>query len=270
VDSLRRQTQPLQLSVALDQKYRCERFLVDIADDPSIRALQVSPNPAGPYVAYHVLSARSDATHFLRQDCDDFSLPPRAATLLNALREQGVDMVGSQALQINEVTRTVYPTRHPLDANEGVRRAGILHQVLFPALLFTQRTLIETGGFSTERIFGHDIDFWLRAFLKLRIVNVDEFLYIRRRHPRSLTMRPDIGIGSDVRRAIRAARAVDLAAILAGERRLEQTSLALRHRPGFADFRDLRMGTVERVRPTDIVPGIPSESAARRARVATS
>ena len=244
VDSLLRQTSPARIEVAIDQAEACAGFLADIADQPRVAACTLAPCPVGPYVSRHVLSLRSRAAAVAYQDADDVSVPHRLATLSEAAARSGAGIVGSHELQVHEPHRKVYAIRYPLDVNASLRRAGARHQLLFPTALVAREVLQRVGGFSTFRAFSLDVAFWLSASLTTRIVNVDEFLYVRRRHPTSLTMRADIGTGSAPRRAIVARRNADFAAILAGRLRLEDSSLAIRHREGPVAFTDLRTGAV--------------------------
>jgi hypothetical protein len=176
---------------------------------------------------------------------------------------------------VNDVTQTVIPVRYPLDINSSLRRYGCSSQALLPLSLTRRDVFDAVGGFSTFRTFGVDTDFWLAASFFTRAINVDEFLYIRRRHARSLTMRPDIGLGSPIREAIRDRRKADFAAVLAGEMAYEDSAIAVRHRAEPVAFRDLATGVTEFVHPADygspaiIGRGAPlwsPDNALRRAR----
>ena len=255
VESLLEQTMPVEIIVCIDQKYSCPRFLADIADKPQVQAYQVSPFPAGPYAAYHIFGCRSRARYLARQDTDDLALPHRLAVLTRALADCGAGMVGSHEIQINEITRQVETMRYPLDVNEALRREGALnHQIMPRNSVWTRDTFIAAGGYSTERVFGHDVDFWTRAVAKRRGINIDEFLYVRRRHARSLTTRDDVGRDSELRHGVRRQRALALASILSGKKKIEDTSLSVRHRVGDLEFKDLRTGARQRVTPGTMVP----------------
>ncbi len=251
VDSLRRQSRPASVVVGLDQKYPCPRFLADIDGAPDVRTFQVAPNPVGPYAVMHVLSNRSSADFIVRQDSDDVALARRVERLVSASRATGAGLVGSHEIQLDEVAGRVVPKRYPLDVNDALKRAGPRHQTLLPTTVATRDLFREVSGFSTDRIFGYDVDFWLKASFLTQIANVDEFLYLRRRHPNSLTRRPDIGNESPIRQVIRERRRSDFVEVVAGRLDLAQSSLAIRHRPGFVEFRDMTTGEREQVRMDD-------------------
>jgi hypothetical protein len=59
----------------------------------------------------------------------------------------------------------------------------------------------------------------------LKMRNVDAFLYVRRRHPQSLTMSPPTGLGCPLRRKLRRSWETAFSAIRRGELKLEDSSL---------------------------------------------
>jgi len=129
--------------------------------------------------------------------------------------------------------------RYPLDASGGLARIGAGHQLLFPTTLVRRDVFERVGGFSTNRIYSLDVNFWLAASLHARLRNVDEFLYVRRRRAGSLTMRADIGTHSDARMALRAVRTADYLDVRDGRKAIEDSALAIRHRADPVEFRPL-------------------------------
>ena len=240
-DSLRQQTLCCDIVMAIDQDHVSAAFLADISDQNNIRAYRLEPCRVGPDVARHVLSMRSHADFVAFQDSDDISLAHRLATLAAAAESAAAGIVGSHELQVHEVQEKVCAIRYPLDVNASLQRAGANHQLLLPTSIVRRRIVERVGGFSTIPSY-HDVAFWLTASLSTKIINVDEFLYVRRRHPSSLTMRPDIGAGSPARRAVVARRRADFAAIVAGTLRVEDSTLAVRHRKDSIEFRDVKNG----------------------------
>ena len=132
VDSIIRQQANTRISVAIDQKPRCAKFLNDVRDNPSVRAYRLSPSPVGPYVARHRFGCEANADFLVWQDSDDVSLPSRLATLAAAATDHDAGVVGSHELRLHEIDRRVLAVRYPLDASAGLDRIGAAHQVLFP------------------------------------------------------------------------------------------------------------------------------------------
>jgi hypothetical protein len=239
VDSVRRQRVKGRISVALDQEVRCVKFLHDVNADSAVHVFQCFPHPVGPYVARHRLGHAATAEFIAWQDSDDASLPTRLRTLADAANKYGAGLVGSHELEIDETKRQVVALRYPLDVNAALDRIGAGHQLLFPMTIVRREVFAAVGGLSTNRIFSLDVNFWLAATQHTRAINVDEFLYLRRRRPGSLTRRPDLGSHSEVRKALRAKREADYLAIRAGTLRIEDSSLALRHRDEPVEIRPL-------------------------------
>ena len=254
VESIRRQSHATDVWVAIDQKYPCCRLLADAKDDARLRIYQMLPHPAGPFVALQAFSRASDTDFIARQDSDDFALPNRLGRLIGTARASDAGLVGSHELQLNEVTRQVLPVRYPLDVNRALDEFGPAYQALLPTTVVSRQAFEQVGGISTTRIFTLDVEFWLNASMRTRIVNVDEFLYIRRRHARSLTMRADIGMASLIRRRYHRLRTSDFRKVKAGLLDLEQSSLAIRHRTEPVDFLNLKTGISRRVILDEVGP----------------
>jgi hypothetical protein len=243
VQSLLQQSHPTKITIGIDQKYECKRFLDDVKGNQFVQTYQIRPNPAGMYVVLHVLGNLSNADFIARQDSDDVSLPHRLSTLIDAANRTGCGLVGSHELQLHEVKRQVIPVRYPADVNNALKIAGAGHQALLPTTIVRRDVFERIGGFSTNRIFSLDVNFWLSASLHAKIINVDEFLYIRRRHSSSLTMRDDIGNFSPTRIKYRAERERHFNSIISGDMTFEESSLAISHRLAPVYFRNTESGT---------------------------
>jgi hypothetical protein len=71
--------------------------------------------------------------------------------------------------------------------------------LLFPASMITARAFREAGGLSLDWPFANDTQFIFRSYFFAKLANVDEFLYIRRRHADSITTSPLTGMGTPAR-----------------------------------------------------------------------
>src|SRR6202034_4780675 len=83
----------------------------------------------------------------------------------------------------------------------------------------------ESGGLSTHYIIANDTQFLLRLFFSTEIRNVDEFLYIRRRHAASLTSAPETVYDNPLRRRLSSEWTGDFNAVMRGELKIENSSL---------------------------------------------
>ena len=200
------------LSSTLDQSYACRTILCfDQTPDPSLcrelaqredlELFEVVPSPAGPYVPRQHFGLISQARYVAFQDTDDFSLPSRLETLVAFAESRNADIVGCHELRCNELTRNVEAIRLPLDVNQALGSAPGAAQLLATTITRID-CLRRTGGFSTNRRFGADRQFQLRAHWTARMLNVDDFLYVRRLREGSLTTAKATGMNSWIRQEI--------------------------------------------------------------------
>jgi len=191
---------------------------------PDVEFYRVSPSPAGPYVIRSELIERTNAPLILFHDSDDMSCADRVEKLAPALGEDGVGLVGSHELRLDELTHRLVGERYPLDVNRALS-LGPGHVQLHPSTIIRREVYERIGGFSTNTRFGADTQLLLRAFFYTKIRNVDDFLYIRRRHPDALTVNADTGNGTPARFRLEAPWRSDFARVLSGGRKLGDSSL---------------------------------------------
>lgn len=224
LSSVRSQSMDCTASVCLDEtsdwRPACaeERIRLYRADNP----------PVGPYAIRQFLTMNSSANYFAFQDSDDFSVRSRLTELLTACIDSGADTVGCHELRLDEIEQAVIPVRFPLDVNAALKDV-VAHPQLFPTTLTKADTFKRIGGLSTTRKFGSDTEYLLRAYFFARFINIDRFLYIRRRRQGSLTTAPETALGSPVRVELGQIWRKDFEDIKNGRLALEDSSLALRH-----------------------------------------
>jgi hypothetical protein len=209
-------------------------------ENPGVEFFDFSPAPVGPYVIRQELAERSPEPLLTLQDSDDLSCYDRFAALGDALAQTGCGIVGSHELCLDEIRWLVQPVRFPLDCSAALAiRAN--HALLHATLMTHRSAFFNAGGLSTHLIIANDTQFLLRAFFNTGIRNVDEFLYIRRRHPESLTNSPETVVDNPLRRRLNWEWTRDFEAIRRGELKMEDSSL----RP----MRRTEAWRVERLRP---------------------
>jgi hypothetical protein len=213
----------LQVRVGLD---------VDTPDDyrplaechPTAEFFGVTPAPVGPYVIRQELAARSQEPLLTLQDSDDLSCYDRFATLALKIAGGECDMVGSHELRVDEIERHVVAVRFPLDATAALRERNCF-ALLHATLMIRRSAFFAAGGLSTDQLVANDTQFLMRAFFYHRICNADEFLYVRRRHRRSLTIAPETAAGNELRTRLDNQWTEDFEAVKRGELALEESSL---------------------------------------------
>jgi len=191
---------------------------------PRVKFFQSCPAPVGPYVIRQELAERSREPLICLQDSDDLSCYDRFTTLTGALSETGCGIVGSHELCLDEIQVTVYPVRYPIDSSAALATCPN-HALLHATLMARREAFFGCGGLSTHHIVANDTQFMLRAFFTAGIRNVDEFLYIRRRHPASLTNAPVTVHDNPLRRSLNAQWTADFEAVKRGEMKLEDSTL---------------------------------------------
>ncbi len=194
------------------------------SDHSGVEFFRVSPSPAGPYVVRRKLIEGVGDPLIIFHDSDDLSCSDRFEKLAPSLAADSVGLVGSHELRLDELSRRVIAVRYPLDVNGALGIGPSLAQ-LHPSTIVKRDVYERVGGFSTHVIFSADTQFLLRAFFHTRVRNVDEFLYIRRKHPGALTVRPDTGNGTPARVRTEAPWWADFARVKSGSRKLEESSL---------------------------------------------
>lgn len=204
------------------------------------------PAPVGPYAIRQQLSAQSNEPLLILHDSDDISCYDRFTTLRAELRyaDHRV-MVGCHELLVDELRHQVWPVRYPLNVSRALKRtAGF--SFLHATAIVGRSGFLSAGGLSTDRAIAYDTQFLLRAYFKLRINNVDEFLYIRRRHGESLTVARETADGIPLRRQLGEMWRSDFEAIKRGELTIEKSSL----RPSLRadDFQFLPLSSVAAAR----------------------
>ena len=191
---------------------------------PDMEFFHAAPAPVGPYVIRQELAGRSSEPLLALQDSDDLSCYDRFTALSAEIAATGCDMIGSHELRVDEIGQHVVAVRFPLDATAALTRQNVF-ALLHATLMIKREAFFSAGGLSTDQVVANDTQFLMRAFFHCRIRNVDEFLYIRRRHGRALTMAPETAAGNDLRSRLDHQWTEDFEAVKRGELALEESSL---------------------------------------------
>jgi hypothetical protein len=218
----------LTIRVGLDVE-ECGEYAAFLAEYPGVEFVKFSPAPVGPYVIRQELAENSAEPLLALQDSDDLSCYDRFGMLSDALAETGCDIVGSHELCLDEIRAVVQPVRFPLDGSAALALSAN-HALLHATLMTYRSVFFDLGGLSTDLIIANDTQFLLRAHFNSSIRNVDEFLYIRRRHAASLTNAPETIFDNPLRRRLSSVWTRDFEAIKRGELKIEDSSLRPRRR----------------------------------------
>jgi hypothetical protein len=213
----------LKIRVGLDVE-ECGEYAAFPAEYPGVEFVRFSPAPVGPYVIRQELAENSAEPLLTLQDSDDLSCYDRFVMQSDALAETGCDIVGSHELCLDEIRGVVQPVRYPLDGSAALALCAN-HALLHGTLMTYRSVFFDLGGLSTDLVIANDTQFLLRAHFNSSIRNVDEFLYIRRRHAASLTNAPETIFDNPLRRRLSSVWTRDFDAIKRGELKIEDSSL---------------------------------------------
>jgi len=195
------QTDQTNVLIGLDQETNHELItLKNKYDETSF--FDFSPNPVGPYVIRNWLIDSSKGELIYFQDSDDIPCADRFTMLSDYMYMNKCDWCGSHEIKMDYYNKFVQAIRYPVNVMAALTK-GPGHSLLLPASVIKRNSFYLGGKLSEERIFGNDTKFLYHSyFLFNNIKNIDEFLYIRRIHPDSLTTSIDTGLDSPIRREL--------------------------------------------------------------------
>jgi len=214
----------LCIFVGIDQEIK-EQLKVIMDEFPHVNFYSFTPNPVGPYVVRNRLIESSTNNLQFFHDSDDISCKDRFEKIADYMNSNDCEYCGSHELRVNYYNRTLQSIRFPKDASQALGSAPWF-PLLHPTSAITRDAFYKCGTLSEERIFGNDTKFLLNSFFYIpNINNVDEFLYIRRIHPGSLTTSEETKLGSPIRRQLAFWWNYDFQLIKMGLLELDKSSL---------------------------------------------
>lgn len=167
------------VSGVLEQTLPADEFLI-VADGPltpevgvalvaaeehqSVRVLRLPVNVGSGTASQHGL-AEAQGEFVARQDADDVSLPHRLEREMAAIRDRGLDMVGSAMLEfIGSPDNLIGIRGAPSDLRAILRRARMNNPINNPTVVFRRELALEVGGYSDLR-YMQDYDLFVRMLL---------------------------------------------------------------------------------------------------------
>ncbi|WP_158799931.1 glycosyltransferase family A protein [Pedobacter sp. L105] len=218
------QLKHIHVYVGIDQPLSQE--IVKLKDEYSgFSFYKFNPDPVGPYIIRNNLIDRSSNHLIFYQDSDDVPCADRFERIAAYMDSTGCQLCGSHELRLDYLERTVRAHRFPTNVISALQKVGG-HPLFHPTSAITREAFYLCGKLSEERTFGNDTKFLLHSFFVLdNIRNIDDFLYIRRRHAESLTTFPDTMIGSPAREQLLYDWIGDFELVKSGLLELENSSL---------------------------------------------
>jgi len=157
------------------------------------------PSPVGPYVVRNRLIDEGENELIFFQDSDDLPCTDRFSTLSRFILNNHAQYCGSHEIQMDYEKKTLRAIRYPLNVKDALK-VGMGHSLLHPSAVILRKAFYLCNRLSEERTFGNDTKFLYYSYFYLdKILNINQFLYIRRIRPDSLTTSPNTVIGSPAR-----------------------------------------------------------------------
>lgn len=200
LESLVEQTRPLDGIVVIDDASP-EPPLAIASRYPQVTLLRAEAN-VGPYRLIQTVMERTGYDAYLFNDADDWSTPRRLERLLAEAESSGAELVGSFEVRLFLEEGDVIPVAYPVDVNAALEDDPTAFPLLHPTSLVSRDLVIRIGGFAGGMRFSGDAEFLRRAVYAARVVNVPEYLYLRRKRVGALTTSAETGLRSTARRRV--------------------------------------------------------------------
>lgn len=214
----------IKISIGVDQQPTRD-FIKLAANNSTASCYFFYPSPVGPYIVRNHLIKESDNNLIFFQDSDDIPCADRFEKISEFMLKDGCELCGSHELRLDYFDRTVRGVRYPVNVMSALEK-NPAHALLHPTSAITREAFYLCNRLSEDRTFGNDTQFLLRSFFILKsIKNVDEFLYIRRRRPDSLTTSYETSLQSPIRGKLLNMWKEDFKLVKNGTLKLENSSL---------------------------------------------
>jgi hypothetical protein len=201
------------------------RELLAIRKYPRFSCYAFRPYSVGPYVIRNWLADQGEANFLFFQDSDDIPCADRIDRLASYMSNHSIPLCGSHEIKMDYFKRTVQAIRYPKDVIAALRN-GPAHVLLHPSSAISRGIFYACQKLSEDRIFANDTKFLYYCYFKLdTIENIDEFLYIRRSRPGSLTTSAATSIGSAIRTELINRWVTDFTLVKRGLLKLEDSCL---------------------------------------------
>jgi hypothetical protein len=168
-----------------------------VAQFPEVTLLSSPENIRSEQILHHII-ARTNFDSYLIQDADDWSAENRLELLLNEAYRTGAELIGTQEFDFPAINRSLLLRAFPLDVNVAMSNK-LGYYLSHGSCLIARSMAMRIGGFDARFKLSADYDFFCRACLVARVVNVREFAHYRRLRSASLTHAAATGMRSKAR-----------------------------------------------------------------------
>ena len=126
-----------------------------------------------------------------RIDSDDLIFPDRFLKQINYLKKNKVDVLGTNAILINDKNYEFGETSFPTNHNQIKLKLEALEcPIIHPSVIYKKKLVISNGGYKEN--YAEDYDLWLRLIRNSVFNNVREPLIYLRKHSNNLSLKNTI------------------------------------------------------------------------------
>lgn len=173
--------------------------LEDFSCDRRLKIYRSNKNVGTYRLKNAVIRMQADSRYTAFQDADDFSMPTRFEKQLRSLKHARSALVGANYYELfagNQLSAVKMPQSVSRPAASGKLPYLSLH----PTWIWDNAILSTLVGFDDGARVAGDDEFLQRSLFVTSVANVQDYLYVKRQHERSLINAPTTGMCSRLRR----------------------------------------------------------------------
>jgi len=123
---------------------------------------------------FNFLLKQSKWEFVARMDCDDISEPEGLQIQLQSIKKKKIDILGTQAININEKGDYISDRNVPTTHQEIDKMLPKLNPLIHPTILFKRSSLLKRKGYDEKYRTSQDYALWFKAVANgLKIENLD-------------------------------------------------------------------------------------------------
>lgn len=121
-----------------------------------------------------------------RMDCDDIMMNDRLLIQYDLIKKTKVDVLGSNALVVDEEGNFIKKIKMPLNHLSIKRKLESFESpIIHPSVIYKKSSVLSAGGYKES--YADDYDLWLRMINDFSFMNTDRFLLKLRKHDTNLS-----------------------------------------------------------------------------------
>jgi glycosyltransferase involved in cell wall biosynthesis len=155
-------------------------------DDPRIKLISKKNSGLIETLNYGFSIAKYE--YIARIDGDDLMTSNRLSTQINLMKKNNYDLVGSNAIVIDENSDIIGKTNLPLNHNNIKKNLlSMKPSLIHPSLMIKRACVLNSGGYSNYFKHTEDYELWLRLIDKYKFQNCKQDLTLLRKHSKNIS-----------------------------------------------------------------------------------